>query len=222
MGIRHSAPSSTFVPSATQTIAEHRMYLPLGHSRSYSVGVFHIAGRNRAIVCGALVGILMALTIQRNEATARNPASGWTPRRSGVKWACVLNAGSALVRRDAERGDALSDRGIASQAWQREVLENMGTHMSMGDYPVAVQKFEEALRVNSNDANLHVNAAMRLLLLGGRKKPRDILPKLCASSRKTPRPTAAWASAVRARPNARSLGTFRESRESRTRTLREA
>jgi tetratricopeptide (TPR) repeat protein len=60
------APSSSFLPLTTQTIAEHRMYLPLAVIVSaVAVGVHRIMGRYRVAAVGFIAAGLGMLTIDR-------------------------------------------------------------------------------------------------------------------------------------------------------------
>ncbi len=61
------APSSSFVPLTTQTIAEHRMYLPLIAVLVLTAVALHrLAGRRSLIVCAVLAAGLGFATVQRN------------------------------------------------------------------------------------------------------------------------------------------------------------
>jgi len=61
------APSSSVVPVVTQTIAEHRMYLPLTVVLAPAVaGLFLLWGRRVLPGCLALAAVYGALTVQRN------------------------------------------------------------------------------------------------------------------------------------------------------------
>ena len=62
------APSSSFVPLATQTMAEHRMYLPLAAVLALTVaGLYGRFGRRTLLVCLALATGLGIVTAQRAE-----------------------------------------------------------------------------------------------------------------------------------------------------------
>ena len=61
------APSSSFVPLVTQTMAEHRMYLPLAAVIVLAVVSLHsLAGRYSIVVCLLVAAVLGAVTVQRN------------------------------------------------------------------------------------------------------------------------------------------------------------
>src|ERR1019366_10113247 len=62
------APSSSFVPVATETMAEHRMYLPLiAVVVLAAVAAWAWLGRLSLVLCLALAALLFAGTWQRNE-----------------------------------------------------------------------------------------------------------------------------------------------------------
>ena len=61
------APTSSVLPLATQTVAEHRMYLPLAAIiAAIVVGVWHVLGRHSVVVFVAIAIALGALTARRN------------------------------------------------------------------------------------------------------------------------------------------------------------
>ena len=62
------APSSSVVPIATQTMAEHRMYLPLAAIVvPLVIGLYLLAGRTSFLVCAVLAVVLGGIAIRRNE-----------------------------------------------------------------------------------------------------------------------------------------------------------
>lgn len=72
------APSSSILPLATQTLAEHRMYLPLAAVITLAVvGLHRLSGRRALFaVCGLAI-VFCALTIRRNS-DYRSALSIWT------------------------------------------------------------------------------------------------------------------------------------------------
>ena len=61
------APTSSVLPLATQTVAEHRMYLPLAAIiAAIVVGVWHVLGRRSVVVFVAIAIAFGALTARRN------------------------------------------------------------------------------------------------------------------------------------------------------------
>ena len=61
------APTSSFVPVATQTIAEHRMYLPLAAPIALLVlGLYRITPRYTFLVCSCVIALLTFATARRN------------------------------------------------------------------------------------------------------------------------------------------------------------
>jgi tetratricopeptide (TPR) repeat protein len=72
------APSSSVLPLATQTLAEHRMYLPLAAVLTLGVvGLYGLGGRRGLFVAAVLAVILGGLTIRRN-ADYRSGIAIWT------------------------------------------------------------------------------------------------------------------------------------------------
>lgn len=96
------APTSSVLPLATQTVAEHRMYLPLAAIiAAIVVGVWHILGRRSVIVFVAIAIAFGALTARRN-IDYRSAISIWqdniakrpdSPRPYGELASALSNAG---------------------------------------------------------------------------------------------------------------------------------
>jgi tetratricopeptide (TPR) repeat protein len=77
------APSSSFIPVATETIAEHRMYLALAPVAVLSVVWIHgLLGRSALPFCLAVAAGLFGITWERNE-TYRTDVGIWTDT---VRW----------------------------------------------------------------------------------------------------------------------------------------
>jgi tetratricopeptide (TPR) repeat protein len=72
------APSSSVLPLATQTLAEHRMYLPLAAVVTLTVVGLHCFLARRALIAAAILAVVFgALTIHRN-GDYRSALSIWT------------------------------------------------------------------------------------------------------------------------------------------------
>ena len=96
------APTSSVLPLATQTVAEHRMYLPLAAIiTAVVVGVWHVLGRRSVVVFVAIAIVFGALTARRNidynsaisiwqDNIAKRPDS---PRPYGELASALSNAG---------------------------------------------------------------------------------------------------------------------------------
>lgn len=126
------APSSSFLPLTTQTVAEHRMYLPLAAVLVPTViGIHRLVGRRSWTVLTALAAALMLLTARRNE-DYRNPLALWRD---------TVTKAPGNARAHGNLGSALADAGRQDEAR----LE-----------------FEEALRLKPDDAMAHYNLATAL------------------------------------------------------------
>lgn len=130
------APSSSFVPLATQTIAEHRMYLPLAAVLILIVIGIQSLGGTRAVMGLGLLAIPLAwATTQRNKVYASELAL-WTD----------------TVAHRPENARAQINLG--------NVLE------SLGRMPEAIAHYTEATRLEPQSAPGYINLAHAHLLLG--------------------------------------------------------
>jgi tetratricopeptide (TPR) repeat protein len=130
------APTSSIVPVATQTMAEHRMYLPLAATLVLVVmGVHALAGRRSIVVFIVIATGLGFLTARRNE-DYQSELTLWGD--TVAKWPenrrAQINLGLALVK--------------------------------AGRLPEAIQHYEQALQINSSDAEAHNNLANALFQMG--------------------------------------------------------
>jgi len=165
------APSS-IVPVATQTVAEHRMYLPLAAVVALLVlGVYSIARRASWMILGILALGLGILTERRNE-NYRSEVSLWSDtvskRPDNARAHCSLGFAlystpgglpkaisefEAALRIQPEFPDAQNDLGMA--------LEN-----TPGRSNEAIPHFEEALRLRPDFAQAHYNLGIVLAQAG--------------------------------------------------------
>jgi tetratricopeptide (TPR) repeat protein len=101
------APTSTILPLATQTVAEHRMYLPLAAIIAVVVvGVWHVLGRRSVVVFVAIAIAFGALTARRN-----------TDYRSAISiWQDNIAKRPDSPRPYGELASALSDAGRIPEA----------------------------------------------------------------------------------------------------------
>ena len=120
------APSS-IVPVATQTMAEHRMYLPLAAVIVAAVvGIYTLAGRRSWILFGTLAIALGMVTGSRNE-NYQSELAIWSD--TVAKWPTNARAQTSL-------GLALDQSGRTREA---------------------IQHFEATLRIKPDDADAHNN-----------------------------------------------------------------
>ena len=167
------APSSTFFPTATQTMAEHRMYLPLaGVLALAAVGLCRWLGWRRGMgMLAAAAIVFAAFTIQRNT-VYRSAEALW--RDTVEKWPRNARAQSAegMAMLDQGRLDEALERNLAAERLDpgRAALHiNLGTIFArLGNSRRAVEELNEALRLSPDDKEAHGNLANILMLTGRR------------------------------------------------------
>lgn len=164
------APSSSFVPVATQTMAEHRMYLALAAPLVLLVlGAHAWLGRRTWPVCALLVVVGGALTVNRNAdyATAHGLWADTLAKRPGNARA-HHNLGLAEQARGRlrEAEGHLRD-AIALAPGTAEPLYNLALVLTrMERTGEAIAAYREALRFDPDHAAAHNNLANLLLAAG--------------------------------------------------------
>lgn len=129
------APSSSVVPVATQTMAEHRMYLPLAAVLILVVlGAHAAAGRRALFALLALAAVAGALTARRN-----------------LAYHSELALWADTVARRPENPRARTNLGIALT--------------EAGRLPEAIAQYEESLRLRPDEAATHLNLCHALTRL---------------------------------------------------------
>jgi Flp pilus assembly protein TadD len=155
------APSSSVVPLVTQTMAEHRMYLPLAAVATLVVlGLYILLGQRGVVACLALALGLMALTVRRNE-DYRNAVAIW----SDTVAKCPRNARahSNLANELLQAGrpeDAMEQSGEALRLEPNypDAYCNLATALfRLGRLPEAAEQYENALRRDPGNARAHYN-----------------------------------------------------------------
>ena len=136
------APSSSFVPLVTQTIAEHRVYLPLA---AVIVPAVAALARVRPIVAwsgtAAIALVFAAVTVRRNR-DYRDPATIWSANIAAFPQGARAHHNLALVL--AERGRSAE----AHAAFARAVALDPGyvaAHASWAMALLAERRFDEAI-----------------------------------------------------------------------------
>ncbi|HXQ81282.1 MAG TPA: tetratricopeptide repeat protein [Opitutaceae bacterium] len=159
------APSSV-VPVATQSMAEHRMYLPLAAVAAAAViGVHAVAGRRSWPILGLLALVLGFLTARRNEVYA-SELSLWTdtvakrPENPNARnYLGLALAGAGRVPEAIQQYRAALDIQPAYPG----VLNNLGNALDRsGRTPEAIGCYEAALRLEPGFAAAHYNLAKAL------------------------------------------------------------
>lgn len=164
------APSSSLVPIATQTMAEHRMYLPLA-----AVVVLVVLGGYRWLatrsyfVFGVTAAVLAFLTVQRNS-DYRSTDAIWrdtvAKRPQNARAHCSL-ADALFI---ADRVDEALPRYAEAIRLRPDYAEahlNLGSALlARGRAAEALPELEAALRLEPTWAKIHHNLGNALLRLG--------------------------------------------------------
>lgn len=181
------APTSSFVAVATQTIAEHRMYLPLAAVIALGVAGLHAAMGRRSLIAGVALAIAFgALTAHRNrdyhselriwsDTVAKRPANGRARNNLGKT---LLLAGQL---------SAAAEHFIAALHLDPTSLEarsNLGNALlRLGRRDEALADFEAVLRQRPDFAEAHYNLGNALFQSG---EPAPAIPHFESALRLRP------------------------------------
>ncbi|HXC02678.1 MAG TPA: tetratricopeptide repeat protein [Opitutaceae bacterium] len=168
------APTSSVVPVATQTMAEHRMYLALVPLVVLVVlGLYSLLGRRSAVVFLALAVGLGWVTVQRNK-DYQSALAIWsdTVAKCPDNGRAHDNLGNILVKMP----DRLPDAVVQFEAALQLDPDSSKTHNNLGSVllklpgrlPDAIAQFEAALRINPDFMEAHYNLGNALLNIPGR------------------------------------------------------
>jgi tetratricopeptide (TPR) repeat protein len=164
------APTSSVVPIVTQTVAEHRMYLPLAAITTLAmVGLYAWLGR-LALGLGLAVAVgFGCLTFQRNSVYS-SAVSIWsdTAAKRPDNAEAHENLGIALGDND-RMTEALAQFGQAVQMEPDEAAIHLNFGIALakiGRVTDAVTQYEEALRLRPNYVDGHTNLGVALAGLG--------------------------------------------------------
>lgn len=166
------APSSSFVPLAQQTIAEHRMYLPLA-----AVAVLAVCAGARllrglvlpsALLLAAALG---GMSWERNQ-VFRDPAALWADavRALPSNERAHNNLGFALFQDPARLGDAVAEyrEALRLRPDYPRALANLGNALVRipGRLDEAIEVYEKSLRLQRYQYETHYNLACALQARG--------------------------------------------------------
>jgi len=181
------APSSSFVPLITQTVAEHRMYLSLAAVVVLAaVGLHAWLGRLGVWICLGLAAVAGAVTVTRN-----------ADYESNVKlWTITVAAEPQSPRAHSSLGCALAIAGQNAEAEQHlaeavklkpdypEAQFNLGNFLFRQFRPAeALEPCEAAVRLRPTYCDAHFVLAGVLVQLG---RPEDALTHFEAALRVRP------------------------------------
>ncbi len=172
-------PSSSVLPLVSQTIAEHRMYLPLAAVIALTVlGAYRWLGRH-SLAIGLLLTVPLGLATVARNAVYHTPVSIWSDtvaKRPGNSRAHSLLALSLTAAgRHAEAVQPAREAARLASG-SPEMHYNLGhTLLHAGQPAEAVTAFQEALRLRPDYAEAHCNlGAAHLALRQGREAFRHL------------------------------------------------
>ena len=157
------APSSSIVPVATQTIAEHRMYLPLAAAMAAGVVTLWCAMGRRAWLTATAGGLALgALTVLRNN-DYENELSLWrdTVMKRPQNARAHNNLGNVL-KSSAAPAAALAEYETALRLKPDFMIARINLAnllQGLNRTPEAIAQYEEAIRLNPRSPEAHHNLA---------------------------------------------------------------
>ncbi|MFI5356984.1 MAG: tetratricopeptide repeat protein [Opitutales bacterium] len=164
------APSSSLVPVLTQTMAEHRMYLPLAPLCALVAAAAWCFGGRPATAVVLLAGlVLLPVTWARNR-LYQNPLALWRQTlaaapdnaRAHLCLGTALNHEGHLAEAIAEYREALR-----LKPGYIEVLNNLGIALQQQDrLPEAIEVYGELLHLKPDYPSAHYNFALALMRSG--------------------------------------------------------
>jgi len=164
------APSSSILPLATQTVAEHRMYLPLASLAVLAALGLRAAGGGRGLAAGAILAAgLGGLTARRNH-DYRSEAALWTDTvgKEPANPRAHYNLGVALDRNRAVPDAILHYReAIRLKPDYVEAHNNLANDLQLtGRLGEALAEIQEAVRLKPGDAEARYNLGNALFASG--------------------------------------------------------
>jgi tetratricopeptide (TPR) repeat protein len=168
------APSSSIVPVATETLAEHRMYLPLAAVLALSVVLAHRWMRRAALpLCLVLAAGLSVATWRRNEAY-RDAVTLWqdTAVACPQNERAHANLGAAWLERPGHVTDAIAEyeEALRLMPGDAEIRNDLGSiYLRLpGRRDDAIAQYEEALRLRPGYFEVRNNLGNALSGVPGR------------------------------------------------------
>ena len=160
------APTSSFVPVQTQTMSEHRMYLPLAAvTVLVAAGLYRLAGR-RGLLIGGLAGLALgSVTIARNQ-TYQTEIGIWedvVAKRPGNARAWTI-LGTLYERADRlSEAQATLEHAVQLDPRNAEAQNNLGdVWLKLREWDQAIACYRRALELKPGQAQIMSNLGMAL------------------------------------------------------------
>jgi tetratricopeptide (TPR) repeat protein len=167
------APSSSFVPVVTQTMAEHRMYLPLAPLAVVAVvAMMRWLGRAALPLALCAAACLALVTWQRNR-DYRTEEAIWrdTVAKRPDNGRAHTDLGSALKDIPGRLGEAMDQLGLALRINPGDVSAHTDLGLclnQLGRTDEAIAQYREAIRLNPKLAEPHNDLGTCLVRIPGR------------------------------------------------------
>ncbi|MBL9187302.1 MAG: tetratricopeptide repeat protein [Opitutaceae bacterium] len=164
------APSSSVVPLVSQTVSEHRMYLPLAAPMVFGVAALFAAIGRRAFIVTAVATVAWGVVSVRRNTDYRSELAIWTdtvakaPNNARAR----NNLGDALVLA-GRSAEALAEfqAALRLEPNSAEARYNIGTILLNAGRPAdAIPFLAETIRLKPNFARAHNNLGSSLLQTG--------------------------------------------------------
>ncbi len=185
------APSSSFVPLVAQTMAEHRMYLPLAALLALVVGLLHrLPAVAYRVVFVVLVFASGAATVARNH-TYRDPLAIWSDNVAAHPSGARGHNNLALIfqqRGEPDRANTHYATAVRLQPAYVSAHYNWGVALlEQNRVEAAIAALETAVRLAPEHADAHLNLGNALVRA---ERPAAALPHYETSLRLRPAPDA--------------------------------
>ncbi len=181
------APSSSFVPIVTQTMAEHRLYLPLAAPVALAVCGCSLVGRRGLLLGGAAAAVALALATAARNRDYRSELALWADTAAKLPGNARAhnNLGQARFRAgEIDAAVASYRRALALQPDYPETHYNLGVaHARQDRIDEAIASYGRALAVQPDYPEALNNLGNALARAG---RPADALARYAEAVRRRP------------------------------------
>jgi Flp pilus assembly protein TadD len=181
------APTSSIVPIATQTMAEHRMYLPLAAAVAIAVLGLHVLVGRRAVIAVLAASLAFAVTTAARNGDFASALTLWTDTTQKYPASSRAHQNVAVSLFEAGRTEealAQFHEALRLRPTYPEAHANLGyALLRLGRPADAAQEAAEALRLRSDLSDAHNTLGLALKQLG---RPDDALREFTAAIQSQP------------------------------------